>query len=301
MINGIETFLKGNKKVLIFLNRRWEAWALICKDCSHQIECTDCNIPFSVHKFPSELLICHNCNKTEKIPTICPNCKSTNLNKIWTWTQKIEQLISGIFKDKKITRLDSDKLKKEWLDIRDIKNSDIIIATEIVNSISFDDLWLVIFPLFELELTIWEYDIEEKIYTNITHNIKRWAQVIIQTFIPKNPLLKIITEGNYKDFLMSTLEERKKFSYPPYKELLYIFVKWDNKEKLIQNTQILISKISTFDEWKKLNISYNPTYFWKTAWIYFQKIIIKWETIEDILKPLKNEIWRNRNINLEWK
>jgi hypothetical protein len=43
-------------------------------------------------------------------------------------------------------------------------------------------------------MTVPEYDIEEKIYTNISYNVKRNADVIIQTYTPKNNILKIISE-----------------------------------------------------------------------------------------------------------
>jgi len=301
LADGISATLEKWKKVLIFLNRRWEAWALICKDCSYQAKCDECDIPYNVHKYPQESLICHNCNKIDRIPTVCPVCKWANLHKVGTGTQKIEQIINNLFKDNKISRLDSDKIKKEWINIEDVKNSGIIIATESVNTISFDDLGLVVFPLFELELTIWEYDIEEKIYGNIVHNIKRWADVLIQTYIPKNPLLITITEWNYKEFLINTLEERKKFSYPPYQELLNIITKWIDKKKLSENTELFLHKINCLEKNWELNISYNKNYYSKRAWEFYQKIIIKWENIEDFLKPLKGEITRNRNITIEWK
>lgn len=301
LIDWISRNLELDKKILIFLNRRWEAWTLICRDCSYQFKCSECDIAMSVHKYPRELLICNSCEKTEQIPSNCPNCRGANLQKIWVWTQKIEQYINGLFKDKKISRLDSDKIRKEWIDINDIKNSDIIIATEIVNTISFDNLWLVVFPLFEWELVIWDYDIEEKIYTNITQNIKRWSDVIIQTHIPKNQLLKTITEWNYKEFLVNSLEERKKFWYPPYNDLAHIYINWKDKVKLSEFSENFLNKLRSLYSSEKYSISYNKNSFSKKSWDYYQKIIIKWIRIEEFLKPLKMEIIRNRSINLEWK
>lgn len=301
MINGVESVIKENKKILVFLNRRWEAGTLICKDCSYQAKCGECDIAMSVHKYPSELLICNSCDRIEQIPIICPKCKWSNLQKIWVWTQKIEQYLNGIFKNKKISRLDSDKIKKEWINIEDIKSSDIIISTEIVNTISFDNLWLVVFPLFEWELVIWDYDIEEKIYNNIVQNIKRGADIIIQTYIPKNQLLKTITEWNYKEFLINSLEERKKFSYPPYNDLVHISISWRDKEKLAEFSENFLNKIKGFDLKWEYKINHNKSSFTKKSWDYCQKIVIKGNNIEEFLKPLRTEIIKNRNINLEWK
>lgn len=301
LVDGINATLEKWKKVLIFLNRRWEAGALICKDCSYQAKCGECDVAMNVHKYPREMLICHSCNRTESIPDICPACKWTNMYRVWTGTQKIEQIINNLYKDNRISRLDSDKIKKEWINIEDVKNSEIIIVTETANTISFDNLWLVIFPLFELELTIWDYDIEEKIYNNIAHNIKRWADLIIQTYIPKNPLLITLTEGNYKEFLIETLEERKKFWYPPYKELANIIITNNDKAKLLEQSNNFVNNLNSLNTDWLYNINYNKSYLGKKAWDFYQKIIIKWEDIERFLNPLRSVITRNRNMNIEWK
>lgn len=300
LIEEINKNLGKNKKIILFFNKRWEANSLICKDCNYQLRCPNCDISFTVHKYPENRLICHHCNNKINIPACCPNCDWTNLAQIWIWTQKIEDQIKKLFWKYKILRTDSDKKNKEWLCLEDIKNAQIIITTEFINSISLENVWLVAFLLIEQEFVIPEYDIEEQIFDNIYYNIKRWSDVIIQTYIPDSKIVKLIIEWNYKNFLVETLKERKTYNYPPYKELVYIWV----KNKNLTRVKDIIFKLKN-----KLDLANNGNYeiffdkdiFSKKASEFQQKIVIKWNDLQEFLGTIKWEIFRNKEINVERK
>lgn len=220
---------------------------------------------------------------------------------IWTWIQKIEENLKKIFPKKNITRLDSDKVSKEWTSLEEIKSSDLIVATQMVNTIAFENLWLVVIPLFEAELVIPEYDIEEQIYTNISYNKNRGADIIIQTYIPKNPLLKIIIEGNYNDFLKYTLEERERFNYPPFGDMVKIHIKSNSKEKVNHLSVTLFNKLAILNEDKSKIINFTEEKILKYGDDYFKDIIIRWKDLESFLENIEFEIVKNREIRLEWK
>lgn len=48
------------------------------------------------------------------------------------------------------------------------------------------------------------------------------GEVILQTFIPDHPVLKLAASQDYESFYKETLEERKQFHYPPYCRLIKI-------------------------------------------------------------------------------
>ncbi len=299
LIDNIKNKLKEKKQILLYLNKRWESGGLMCKDCNYQIKCKNCNVSMNIHKYPKNILLCHCCNFEDIIPIYCPKCNWTSLIQIWVWTQKIEDIIKTIFPKNNILRLDSDIINKEWFFKENIEIADIIIATETINTIFLNNLWLVWFLFFELELCIPEYDIEEHIYNNISYNIKRWSNIIIQTYNPKSEILKILTSWNFKDFMMYTLNERLKYSYPPYKELVYIWVKHKNKNKIQDIIFKLKNKLDIYNNEKI--IYFDKELFIKKAGYFFQKIIIKWENIENFLDCIKNEIFKNKEISIEWK
>lgn len=300
LVDSIEKTIWDWKKTLLFLNKRWEASSLICKDCSSQIKCDFCDIWMTVHKYPKKMLICHLCSFEKNIPVSCPKCMSTNLAQVWVGIQKIEENITKLFHKFKILRLDSDKIKKEWINKDEIKTADLIIATEIINTINITNLGLVGILLLESEFLVSEYNIEEQIYDNIYYNIKRWSDILIQTYIPESNFLKLISEWNYKDFLNYTLAERKQFWYPPFKELAYIWVKSKSKERVKDIIVKLKNKLELENNWKN-TIFYDKEIFSKKASLFYQKIILKWDNLQDFLNTIKFEIFRNKEINIEWK
>lgn len=300
LVESIKKNLEGWKKILLFLNRRWEAHSLICKDCSHQIKCDFCDIWMPIHKYPKQILICHHCNAIKNIPSVCPKCKSSNLFQVWTWVQKVEDNLKKIFREIIITRLDSDKIKKEWIYSGELKESQIIIATESINTISIDNLWLVWFLLLELEFLIPEYNIEEQVYDNIAYNMKRWSDILIQTNIPDSNFINLITRWNYKDFISQSLKERKEFSYPPYKELLYIWVKSKSIERMKDIIIKLYNKLAINNSSNNI-IFYDKDLFIKRNSEFHQKIVVKWDNLEEFLSCVKLEIFRNREVSMEWR
>lgn len=141
-------------------------------------------------------------------------------------------------------RMDSDKKRHETITEKDIESAEIIIATELGNTLSPENLGLVVFCLFEANLTTPEYDMEERVYNQVAYNLRKQVPLVIQTFTPNVPLVKIIESGNYKDFLTHTLAERKAFLYPPYAELAYIWVEDKSKDRVKEVIHKLANKLT---------------------------------------------------------
>ncbi len=309
LLDKIEENLKNNKKIILYLNKRWDFSSMICSDCSHLYKCKNCDLKMYVHKNPFKL-VCHFCGFKKEIPLSCEKCKWVNLLKIGFWTQQLEGIIKKIFNWKKIFRLDTDNVssisaKKEAFE--NIQNADIIIWTKMITTgFDLENIWLIAIILLEAELSVPKYDIEEKTFINLKQLIGRGGRkgqitdTVIQTFIPENSFVKQVFSSNYKDFFKETLAERKIFNYPPFKEIYILQYKNYNKknaydfmEKLAKNLEN-ISKKNFFD----IEIIFNKTSF-KRSNQYFFNIILKWKKISDFLdKTIKKEIFKNKDLNV---
>lgn len=303
LLSHIETSLRENKKTILYLNKRWAYDLLICSDCNHLKKCPKCDIALSVHKHP-EILMCHYCSYTENISLSCEKCGNTNLKKIWVGTQQIEESLYKIFPHIKIFRLDSDNVKNNTLKkeaLENIHGANIIIGTKMITTgFDFRNIWVIGVVLIEQELQIPKYDTEERIYQNIKQLIGRWGRVgqetdiIIQTLIPNNELIKNITEINYRDFFLKTLAERKAFSYPPFVELATLRYKHVQKEKVQEYISELKLKLDSFND-TSLTITKVDTLS-KRDNQYFWRIIIKGNNIRDFLQNIKKEILSNKDL-----
>ena len=157
----------------------------------------------------------------------------------------------------------------------------------------------MIYILFELNLSIPSYHIEEDIYNEITYYKKQQLPLYIQTYTPEHPLLREIIDGNMKSFLGYLSRERKDFIYPPFAELATIRIHDEQKKKVEDIMRKLINKIgiikkpSTFFAFDtEIQERYNGE--WQ------QKIILKDADISYIIQELEVEIIRNRSVTLEW-
>lgn len=303
LLSKIEQNLKNGKKSILYINKRWAYDLQICQDCNDIKKCPRCDISLNVHKNPAKL-VCHHCSYFEEILPDCQKCWSVEIKNIWVGTEQIEENLKRFFKDVSIFRMDSDNVanlteKKQALE--NIKNAKIIIWTKMITTwFDFKDIWVIGIILLEQELQIPKYDTEEKIYQNIKQLIWRWwrvweeTDIIIQTMIPKNEMIKNIVELNYKDFFKKILEERKIFNYPPFVEL--VTLRYKNKNKLISIDYINNLK-NTLDRFNTGNFEIikidTPT---KRDNQFFTKIIIKWFDIRNFLQNIKWEILKNKDL-----
>ena len=300
LLDKIDETLEKWEKVLLYLNKRGSYSSLICEDCQHLFECPNCDTSLSVHSNP-EHLRCHICNNAYNIPASCSKCHKANLKAIWVGTQQIESVLKSYYKTHTIYRFDSDAMKNissKREALWELDTADIIIGTKMITTgFDFDGIWLIGILLVEWELSYPSYDAEEKAYSNLRQLIGRGnrksqeTQIVLQTFIPKNPLLIRLTGNNFKDFFSETLKERKEFLYPPYREMITLEYRNKDSKKTLNFTQKLEEKLRKYDPENK----YHILRWWST----FKKnnshhatLIVKWENIRILLKNIESVIMR---------
>jgi len=303
LIEKINQTLQDNKKVLIYINKRGSYNLRICKDCNYYFKCPKCDISLYVHNNPG-VLLCHHCWFKTSLSLNCSKCNWTNLLDIWVWTKQIEDILLKIFPKNSIFRMDSDNIKtklEKQQALTNFKNSSIIIWTKMITTwFDFSDIWLIWIVLVEGEFSVPQYDTDERIFTNFKQLIWRWwrkwtkTDIVLQTFIPNNTLIKNLVNLNFKDFLLSTLQDRKVFNYPPFIQLVYLKYKNKSKEKLKEYISFLKSKLDTINDWNYfISIAENII---KRDNCFYQNIIIKWNNVHTLLNLIKSDILKENNL-----
>lgn len=176
----------------------------------------------------------------------CPLCSGVGFQDVGIGIQKIVSDLEKNFPNRKILRIDSDSADKKSSIHSKVKESNLIVSTYSgISLVHAQNIGIVVFLLFESDLTLPDYRMEEDLYHTLEYAKKSGKEVCIQTYIPEHPLLTTLTEGNYRDFLHYIAEERKKFSYPPYVDYVTIRIHDSSKEKLEDMKSKLINKIIT--------------------------------------------------------
>jgi len=256
LLDHIDLTLEKWEKVMLYLNKRGSHSSLICMGCQHLYSCPNCDVSLSVHSNPDHLR-CHICNHAFNIPTECSRCHATDLKSVGVGTQQIEQIMKQQYSENTVYRFDSDSMKNissKREALWNLDSADIIIGTKMLTTgFNFDKIWLICILLVESELSYPSYDAREKAYTNLRQLIGRGNRksqkttIMLQTFVPKHPLVQELTSNNFKDFFQATLTERKEFDYPPYKQMVTLEYRHKDSKKSLTYTQKLLEDLQEID------------------------------------------------------
>lgn len=299
MIEIISENVAKWQKTLVFYNRRGSASAWICRDCGFFEKCENCDIALSYHTFPRKHLLCHQCN-AKKNPTFeCPRCHNYNFVTLGFGIEQIAENIalrSGV----RVEIFDSDHAKKPREIFEKIESAEVIVSTNLGSLFSDERIASVIFALFEVNISVPEYDLEEELYAQISYFKKQQKSLYIQTFAPEHLLLQEIVFGNYKTFLDALKKERKAFSYPPFSDFAIIRVRHRDKMQVKNMLAWLVEHIEKIPK-NKTFFAYDTDIFEKSHGEFMQKIILKWTEVSDILEKISPLVIRNKNIFVDWQ
>ncbi len=98
--------------MILFLNRRGFAPALLCHDCGWIAECPRCDSYYTLHQAQHHLR-CHHCDSQRPIPRQCPSCGSTHLVPVGIGTEQLEQALAPLFPEVPISRIDRDTTSRK--------------------------------------------------------------------------------------------------------------------------------------------------------------------------------------------
>ncbi len=290
---------QAKEKVLILYNRRGSGRAWICQDCGEFPLCPHCDIALAYHTSPKRQLICHQCSYTVFVPVECQKCRGMRFQPVGIGIQKISDDLHSLLPNTNLLRIDSDTVLEKSKILSHVWDIDIIIGTHAhISLLHHGDIAHIVFLLFESDLTLPDYRMEEDVYHMLEYVKKSGKNLFIQTYTPDHPLLSLIIEGNYQDFLRDMSRERKAFDYPPYSQFALLRIRDAQKEKVQDIMVKLLNKITQIKE-DTIFLASDQDIWERFAGEWMQKIILKWSNLEPLLAQLEVEIVRNRAVTLE--
>ena len=227
LIKRMETHLRCNKQVLLFLNRRGYASTYLCHHCGKACGCRHCDTKMVYHR-TKKRLICHCCNAMQLLPTHCSYCNSSTFRFLGSGTQQVEESITRIFPNANIIRLDSDVMEakniwQEKLDSIRQGKSQIIIGTQMVaKGHDFPNITLV--GILDVDYALYAPDFRAlevlgQLIIQVAGRAGRGVhpgEVVLQTYQPKEPRLLSLIHKGYQAFAQDLLRERQVHAFPPH-------------------------------------------------------------------------------------
>ncbi|ADO50568.1 primosomal protein N' [[Enterobacter] lignolyticus] len=227
LIHRMRQHLQADNQVILFLNRRGFAPALLCHDCGWIAECPRCDHYYTLHQAQRHLR-CHHCDSQRPVPRQCPSCGSTHLVPVGLGTEQLEEALRPLFPEAPISRIDRDTTSRkgaleQYLADVHRGGARILIGTQMLaKGHHFPDVTLV--ALLDVDGALFSADFRSaerfaQLYTQVSGRAGRagkQGEVVLQTHHPEHPLLQTLLYKGYDEFAQQALAERQTLQLPPW-------------------------------------------------------------------------------------
>ncbi|MBN1947334.1 MAG: primosomal protein N' [Bradymonadales bacterium] len=218
--------VQGGQQAILFLNRRGHSPAVVCQSCGHDWKCPHCEITLTYHRRADQLR-CHYCDFSMALPPLCPTCASPEWVYLGTGTEKLADRIADELEGFRVARLDRDTATAK--NIRQIirhfasGQADVLVGTQMVTKgHDFPNVNLVGVVMADLSLRIPDFRSGERTFQLLTQVSGRAGRrdtpgrVIIQTYLPDNPVIQAAARQDYQAFAAFEMSTRRQLGYPPF-------------------------------------------------------------------------------------
>ena len=307
LLEEISIRLDNDEQIMLLLNRRGYSSFVTCSNCGYVSKCPRCDITLTYHK-TSDMNRCHYCGYAEKRLTVCPKCHEKAIKELGYGTQKVEEELNNIFKEKaKIIRMDFDTTSTKGAHekiINDFRNKkyNILLGTQMISKgLDFKDVTLVGVINADTSLMIPNYRSSEYTFDLLSQVAGRSGRsskegiVIIQTFNKDHYSIKLAKEHNYKAFFNEEMKIRKMLNYPPFTYIISIKVISTDYELVKKESELIKNRLVDNIHSEVLGPSIGSTF--KINNTYRFGILIKYKKDDTIIPCLKDILEHYKNNN----
>lgn len=253
LLAEIRRALDNHEQVILFQNRRGFAPMMECRFCGWTPQCPHCDVSMTYHKHYN-LLVCHYCGNVSQIPHRCPQCESDGLVTRGYGTERIAELLSQIFPEARIARMDLDTTRSrqryEGI-LRDFQKmrSDILVGTQMVTKgLDFQRVGVVGILDATAMLNQPDFRSYERAYQMMSqvagragrHQVR--GRVVLQTSTSDSSIITQVIHNDYEGMYREQMEERQAFVYPPICRMVDVYMK-HREEKVVDK---LAQELSAF-------------------------------------------------------
>lgn len=199
----------------------------------------------SYHK-DGDLLKCHTCGYTMKLPQSCPSCGK----KVWRYlgmgTQRLEDFVQRKFPKARILRMDADTTARkhaheELLQRFRKREADILLGTQMIaKGLDFEHVTLVGILNGDALLNHSDYRCGELTYDLLEQASGRSGrhakagEVIIQAYDVSHYAILCAAKHDYRSFFVQEMSYRHLAGYPPYAYLASIVFRCKQEEEAME-------------------------------------------------------------------
>jgi primosomal protein N' (replication factor Y) len=233
------------EQVMILLNRRGYSPVVLCRACGKTLECQNCAIALTHHKREHKM-VCHYCGFTAPVPKACVHCGSQYVYFLGTGSEKLEELLHGMFPQARIARLDRDTVRGHE-DFERILNAlsegelDLLVGTQMIaKGHDIHGVTLVGVVGADSALGLPDFRAAERTFQLLTQVAGRAGRgqspgkVILQTYFQDHYAVQFAARHDFAGFYDKELRFRSWMHYPPYSALANVVIRSNQLDEALQ-------------------------------------------------------------------
>lgn len=237
--------LAAREQAILFLNRRGTATFILCRECGYVFKCRRCDNPMTYHG-SGDQLVCHHCNRRDRVPTRCPQCGGARIRYFGVGTEKVEAEVHTLFPDARTLRWDWDVTRGQQaheaiLEKFIARQADILIGTQMIaKGLDLPFVTLVGVVSADTALNLPDFRAGERTFQLLTQVAGRagrsalGGKVIVQTYNPEHYAIVAAAQHDYRAFYAREIAFRREQGYPPFNRLIRLIYHHSNEVRAQQ-------------------------------------------------------------------
>jgi primosomal protein N' (replication factor Y) len=255
LVRAIEQVIGRKAGVLLFLNRKGYAGALVCRDCGQVPRCPACRVALMYSRQAGRLL-CSYCGDVSPIPETCVSCSCSRMQLVGEGTERVEEDVKRLFPYAAVIRLDGDTMRRPsqaealWRRVEQ-GEWDIIVGTQLLlRRGSLPTMGLVGIVQADAGLSIPDFRSAERTYhtlldaVSLAHSAGVGGQVIMQTYLSSHHAIQAVVQNDESVFLSEELSYRTALGYPPAVYLIALLVSGINEKMVRDAATVWVARLT---------------------------------------------------------
>ena len=228
--------LEKKEQVMVLLNRRGYSPVVLCRACGKTLQCKNCAVSMTHHKRERKME-CHYCGHIEHIPDKCVHCGSEYVYFVGTGSEKLEELLHGMFPQARIGRLDRDTVRgredfEHALNALNEGALDMLVGTQMIaKGHDIHGVTLVGVVGADMALGLPDFRAAERTFQLLTQVAGRAGRgqapgkVVLQTYFQDHYAVQFAARHDFAGFYEKELQFRAWMHYPPYSAIANVLIR----------------------------------------------------------------------------
>ena len=261
---AISKCLSEKKQSLILINRRGYAPVISCSACAWMSKCAQCSSCMVMHRAGAlskkTVLSCHHCGLVKPMLNFCPDCGNVDLKPVGQGTQKIEDVIEGVWPKATVLRVDTDSSRRskgaeELFQKIHEGGVDIVVGTQMIaKGHDYQNIGTVAVLDADSRLYSQDFRAAERLFAQLIQVAGRAGRskqhdqatgdIYIETQHPDAAVFQYLLRHDVDGFLSFTAKEREESGLPPFSYQGLIHAEGKSITKAIQFLSDLKSQLA---------------------------------------------------------